>query len=271
MPDVGELLGTVLALWRYPVKSMMGEAVNASYVGAGGLAGDRAYALVEPETGRIGTAKIPRKWGALFKCRARYLEEPGADGVPPAQIQLPDGAFTSTDAPDIDEVMSALLGRRVRMIGERREKLLLESPPLGLVPESEDAPTIDFPVINGFFDLGSIHLISTATLDSLRAAAPGSRFEARRFRPNIIASTPEAEGFPEEAWTGRVIAIGEDVRVKVTMPTLRCVVTTLAQDDLPDDPGVLRTAAAVNKANVGIYGLVERPGYIRVGDPITFA
>lgn len=263
-------VGMVAAIWRYPVKSMMGEDLNAALVTPRGLAGDRAYALVEPETGRIGTAKVPRKWGPLFHCRARFETEPDANGPPPARITLPDGGVVWTDDPEIDARMSRLLGREVKLISERPERLLLESPPLGAVPESDDAPTQDFPVINGFFDLGALHILTTATLDRLRELNPAGRFEPRRFRPNIIVETPaSASGFVENDWVGKTLAIGDDVRVKVFSPTVRCVVTTLAQDDLPNDPGVLKTAAAHNNANVGVYAVVERPGAIKRGDTVT--
>ena len=108
-PRTMTLLGTIAAINRYPVKSMMGEELNAALVTTGGLAGDRAYALVDGD-GRIGTAKIQRKWAPLFRSRARYLAEPNGDGLTPAEMTLPDGARMMTDEPDIDERLSDLLG-----------------------------------------------------------------------------------------------------------------------------------------------------------------
>jgi hypothetical protein len=219
--------------------------------------------------GRISTAKIPRKWGALYSSRARYLTEPTAGELPPAEITFPDGERMMTSAQGFEARMAELVGREVKVITERPEKLLLESPRLGEVPE-EDDPTIDFPVLNGFFDLGSLHLLTTATLGTLRSLNPDTRFEPRRFRPNIVVETPfGTDGFAENEWPGKVLAIGNDVRIKVTMPTIRCVVTTLAQDDLPCDQAVLETAAQHNQANVGVYAMVERGGMIRRGDWIT--
>jgi hypothetical protein len=261
-------LGTVAAIRRFPVKSMMGEELNLALVTGNGFAGDRAYALVDGD-GHIGTAKIPRKWGPLYSCRARYLEEPKGDGLPPAEITLPDGERVMTGAPDIDKTFCALMGREVRLITEKSEGLKLESPPLGVVPESDDQPTMEFPVVNGFFDLGQLHLLTTATLDTLRSLSPGTRFEPRRFRPNIVVESPAGvEGFAENEWPGKVLAIGDEVRIKVMMPTIRCVVTTLAQDDLPRDPAVLKTAAQHNSANVGVYAFVEQGGMIRRGDEL---
>jgi uncharacterized protein YcbX len=264
-------LGTVAAIWRFPIKSVMGESLNAAEVTADGLAGDRAYALAD-EDGHIGTAKIPRKWGPLYSSRARYLAEPGPGELAPAELTLPEGERLMTSAPDIDGRLSDLVGRPVRLITEKPEGLKLESPPLGLVPEGDDGPTMDFPVVNGFFDLGAMHLLTTATLARLRELSPETRFEPRRFRPNVVVETPEGvEGFAENDWPGKILAIGDEVLIKVTMPTIRCVVTTLAQDDLPRDPAVLKTAAQHNSANVGVYAMVERGGRIRRGDRITIA
>jgi len=265
------LLGTIAAINRYPVKSMMGEELNAALVTPGGLSGDRAYALVDGDN-RIGTAKIQRKWAPLFRSRARYLAELNGGGLAPAEITLPDGERVMTDEAGIDARLSELLGFEARLITEKLPGLKLESPPLGQVPESDDVATIDFPVPNGFFDLGSLHLLTTATLDALRSLNPAVRFEPRRFRPNFIVQTPaDATGFFENDWPNKSIAIGEDVRIRVIMPTIRCVVTTVAQDDLPSEPDVLRTAAKHNSANVGVYALVEQGGMVRRGDEVRFA
>lgn len=260
-------IGTVSALWRFPVKGMMGEQLNRALVTAGGLAGDRDWALIDGDN-RIGTGKIPRRWGALFGSRARYLEEPNGGTPIAAEMTLPDGERLMTSAAGAEARLSALLGFEARLITEAPGPLTLQSPALGKVPESEDAETVDFPVINRFFDLGSLHLLTTATLAKLRELSPGTTFDARRFRPNMIVATEGTSGFVENDWPGKVITIGDQVRVKVMMPTVRCVVTTRAQDDLPNDPAVLTTAAAHNRANVGVYAMVEQGGTVRRGDPV---
>ena len=260
---------TVGSLHRFPVKSMMGEDLESTFVTERGLAGDRAYALVEPETNRIGTAKIPRKWGDLFKCHAWYDSEPTGEGLLAAEITLPDGSKISTDASNVDATFTRLLSRDVKLVSGTQEGLKLESPALGKVPESDDDPTVDFPVINGFFDAASVHLLTTSSLRCLSALNPEGRFEARRFRPNVVVDTPEDEGFIENDWVGKILANGPDVRLKVFAPAIRCVVTTHAQGDLPKDTSILKTAAQHNNANVGIYAMVEQSGRIRVGDPVV--
>ena len=121
-----------------------------------------------------------------------------------------------------------------------------------------------------FFDLGPVHLLTTATLDRLRKLVPEARFEAKRFRPNLVIEPGEdAEGFVEDEWIGRTLAIGDEVRLAVTGPTARCVMTTLAQGDLPKDPSVLRAAVKNNEGNVGVYATVVRSGRVRRGDVVV--
>jgi uncharacterized protein YcbX len=119
-----------------------------------------------------------------------------------------------------------------------------------------------------FFDLAVIHLLTTATIERLRELYPQGRFEVRRFRPNIVVAPAGQSGFVEDGWVGRTLAIGEEVRLSVTGPCPRCVMTTLPQGDLPADPGILRTAARHNHVNVGVYAAVLRGGRIRRGDPV---
>jgi uncharacterized protein YcbX len=105
---------------------------------------------------------------------------------------------------------------------------------------------------------------STASASSTRQG----RFEARRFRPNIVISTAE-RGFVENDWLGRTVTVGDTVRLRITRPCPRCVMTTLAQGDLPKDPGILRTAAQNNAANVGVYADVISAGRSTVGTQLS--
>jgi uncharacterized protein YcbX len=120
-----------------------------------------------------------------------------------------------------------------------------------------------------FFDAAVIHLLTTATIDRLRELYPEGRFEVRRFRPNIVVQLASDEkSFAENEWVNHTVIIGDEVRLNVTGPCPRCVMTTLPQGDLPRDAGILRTAAQHNHANVGIYAAVARGGTIRRGDPV---
>jgi uncharacterized protein YcbX len=123
--------------------------------------------------------------------------------------------------------------------------------------------------LDTFFDCGVVHLLTTATLDRLRQLYPPGSFETRRFRPNLVVETSNsAIDFVENAWNGRTLAIGDAVRLNVTGPCPRCVMTTLSQGDLAKDPGFLRTAVAHNRGNVGLYASVVQSGTVRRGDSV---
>jgi uncharacterized protein len=263
--------GTVVGLWRYPVKSMMGEELNATEITERGLLGDRQFALVDAATGKVAGAKNPRKWGNFFGFRAAYVEPPEANATLPAvRLTLPNGTALTSESENVNEVLSGALGRAVELTQARAEQ---ESSAEEYVPDIEGLEHRDTVTewelpAGTFYDLAVVHLLTTATLDRLRELYPAGRFEARRFRPNIVISTAE-RGFVENDWLGRTVTVGNTVRLRITRPCPRCVMTTLAQGDLPKDPGILRTAAQNNAANVGVYADVISAGAIHRGDPIV--
>jgi len=114
-------LGSVVSLWRYPVKSMMGEELNAAEVTERGLLGDRAYALVDSSDGKVASAKNPRKWPRLFDFRAAFIDDlrPGAT-VPPVSITLPDGTVVTSEQSDLREILSRALNREVTLDSTER-------------------------------------------------------------------------------------------------------------------------------------------------------
>ena len=263
--------GTVVGLWRYPVKSMMGEELNATEITERGLLGDRHFALVDAETRKVAGAKNPRKWGNFFDFRAAYIDPPSSNAkLPAVRLTLPDGTALTSESEDVDEVLSDSLGRAVALTEVRAEQ---EFSAEEYIPDTEGLERRDtvteWELPDGtFFDLAVVHLLTTATLERLRELYPAGRFEARRFRPNIVISTVE-RGFVENDWVGRTVTVGENVRLRITRATPRCVMTTLAQSDLPKDPGILRTVAQNNAANVGVYADVISPGAIYRGDPVV--
>jgi uncharacterized protein YcbX len=288
---------TVGALRRFPVKSMRGEALDACTIGPSGLLGDRAYALVDEEDGRVASAKNPRKWGALLGFHAAFVDEPVAGAPPPpATITLPDGTETRTDAADVDAVLSKALGRNVHLADTPPGAGTFEEvwPDIeGLAPDEfvtsttvahEDSgdpvsaiPLGMFAPPGTFFDLSTIHMLTTATLRRLAAAAPDATFDVRRYRPNILVDVAGDE-FAENGWVGRTVRLGSVAEVQVALPTMRCVMTTLAQDDLPRDRSTLRTIALENRVEIaglgtwacaGVYGNVDTGGEVRVGDPVA--
>jgi uncharacterized protein len=267
-------VGSVVSLWRYPVKSMMGEELNATDVTEGGLVGDRQFAVVDAATGKVAGAKNPRKWGNFFDFRAAYVEPPKAESkLPSVRLTLPDGTLVTSEESELDQILSRALGREVKFAqapgnGEVRGATAEEYWPDMDGLDYRDTVT-DWELPPGtFFDLAIVHVLTTATLDRLRELYPEGKFEVRRFRPNVVVGC-DGRGFVENDWIGRTLAIGDDVRLRVTGPCPRCVMTTLPQGDLPKDPGILRTAAQENAANVGVYAGVLRGGTVRRGDAVA--
>lgn len=284
--------GTVAALRRYPVKSMLGESLEAAELTGNGLLGDRGYAVLDRETGHVASAKHPRKWGRLLACRAVYAEPPRAgEPLPPVVVTLPDGVAVRSGEPETDAVLSRFLGREVSLVAEAPAAPTREadrSPVDGSSPgETILAEPMALAAPAGtFFDYAVLHLLTTATLRRLAVLHPAGRFDPRRFRPNVLVETVgdaggDDAGFPEQGWAGRTLAFGGLARARVIDPCPRCVVTTLAQDGLPHDPGILRTLArhasaasvtlapgVVFPAVAGVYATVAAGGAIAVGDGV---
>src|SRR5437763_4222337 len=290
-----EPVGTIEALWRFPVKSMLGEELDAVDLSEGGVVGDRAYAIRDRETGKVASAKHPKLWPNLLECRAAFVEppRPGAD-LPPARIELADESAVQSDAPDVDAVLSRFFGRDVELAHAAQNGYTIDQyhpdaenyDPEGHRDEVVEARLgaaffndqgLPSAVAEGsFFDLYPVSVLTTSSLDHLGELEPESRFDARRFRMNVIVETP-ARGFVENEWIGRTLAIGDDVQIGVALPDPRCVMPSLAHEDLPKDSGILKALAQHNRIDVagamypcaGIYAVPETTGAIRKDDRVS--
>ncbi|MDX2214984.1 MAG: MOSC domain-containing protein [Oculatellaceae cyanobacterium bins.114] len=257
-------VGTLVSLWRYPVKSMMGEELNASVITEEGLLGDRTYALIDNH-GKTVSAKSPRKWGKMFDCRASL------ETLSQVKITLPDGTVVLSHVDEVDQVLSQAFGQLVKLeaIAPAEPSIEMYTPDIDGLPD-QDQITDAAIQPSTFFDAATVHLLTTATMNQLQTLAPGSRFETRRFRPNLVVQpTNSTTGFVENDWVGRTLAIGDEVRLSVTSPCPRCVMTTMAQGELPNDLNILKTAMQHNQGNIGIYASVMQGGTIRRGDTVT--
>src|SRR5829696_2620779 len=267
MPD-----GAVVSLWRYPVKSMMGEELNASEVTDRGLLGDRSLALVDTETPKIVSAKNPKKWPTMFEFRAAFVTPPEVGSqLPPVRVTRPDGMSVASDDPRFTELMSSALGRPVTLATAAPSQPSLEEywPDMAELAHQETVTDESMPA-GTFFDLATIHLLTTATIDRLRQLYPEGRFEVRRFRPNIVVQSAGGDAeFMESNWVGQQLRLGDQVVLIITDHCPRCVMTTLPQGDLPKDSGILRTAARHNDVHVGVYAEVRRAGTVRRGDVVA--
>jgi uncharacterized protein YcbX len=292
-----EPVGTVQALWRFPVKSMLGEELDAAEVSKGGIVGDRAYAVRDTATGKVASAKHPKLWPNLLACRAAYVQPPRAgDELPPVRIELGDGNAVLSDAADVDAVLSRFFGRDVELAHAAQNGYTIDQyhpdeenyDPEGHRDEVVEARLgaaffnergLPSAVPEGsFFDLYPLSVLTTSSLAQLGELEPQSRFDVRRFRMNVIVDTP-AHGFVENGWLGRTLAIGDDAQLGVALPDPRCVMPSLAQEDLPKDPRILKTLARHNRIDVagalypcaGVYAVAEATGTIRTNDRVSLA
>ncbi|MDX6647742.1 MAG: uncharacterized protein QOK40_3469 [Miltoncostaeaceae bacterium] len=281
-------IGRVAALWRYPVKSMQGERLDSSPLGERGLAGDRRWAVMDVESGRVVSAKRPKLWGAMLQCAAAYVTDPGAGGQPATvRITLTGGREVLSDDPDRDRLLSEALGRSVTLMSFAAEGASYELSVGDLqgleAPEPErmtQAPVALFAPPGTFYDASTLHVLTTASLERFAEAHPGGEWDVRRFRPNVLVVLDEApaDGFPENEWVGRSLQLGAEVQAAVLAPMPRCVMTTLPQGDLRHDPLILRTIAERNRrtlegygdyACAGVLANVAVPGAVAVGDAVS--
>lgn len=264
-------MGTVAVLRRYPVKSMLGEDLAVSRLATGGVAGDRVLALVDADTGRVASAKHPRYWRELLQFSAGW----DGDAV---TITLPDGQAVAATDPDVDQVLSDLLGRTVHLTDTRPAGAVVGRPDPEDVIEHGAAADVPFALLEigqgssgtSFVDYAPVHVLTTATVERIGA-------EWVRYRPNILLDSPGVAPFAENDWVGREITVG-GTRLRGILPTPRCAVPTLAHGALPRAVQAVRALLAANRVDVpgfgvlpcaGLYAEVLQAGSVRLGDVAT--
>lgn len=279
------IIGTIGAIMRYPVKSLLGEKLDQCTINPSGLEGDRTYALIEMATGKIASAKQPNLWRDLLTFAAVT-----ASSADPPSIVITDAAGNQLHPsdPDFDAMLSERLGRKVKLVSTRPAGLELNrARPDEVMAQGLDAHvTQDVLEIGaaaptgGFFDFAPLHLMTSASLDAIGAAAPEAPIAVERYRPNIVIENPAALAFGENRWVGRRIHIGPHVRLEVIAPTPRCAVPMLAHGSLPYSRDAV---AAVQKRNqvefpllgpgtfpcLGVYATVVTTGVVQRGDQVV--
>jgi MOSC domain-containing protein len=272
---------TVAELWRYPVKSMLGGTVSEIMVTERGFLGDRAWALRDQRTGRILSAKrVPR----LLQFRATYEVEPTLESAGLVRIEMPDGDAVYAGQENASERISGIPGRPVRLENSARpdEKASIDRGTVfGDVPVSQMKPDWtpetmpDYFQLKGgtFLEIGAVFLLASGSVEYLRRLqGETALIDRRRFRPNLYVNTgPVSERFIEDDWPGRNLTVGDCVVLGRFAPTLWCVGSTLAQEELPRDLSILRTIAREHKGRLGVYDSVVSGGLVRVGDPVALA
>lgn len=234
IPESVLVTGAVSELWRYPIKSLLGERLQEAHVDERGIVGDRLFAVTD-RNGKIGSGKATRRFrrlDGLFELHARTEDERPI-------VTLPGGRELCVGDPSLDTFLSEHYGDELRVVVE------------STVPHHDAAP---------------LHLLTTASLRWLQDKLPGSAIDRRRFRPNILVNAA-GSNLVEDEWVSARLRLGTAI-VRVIERCERCVMTTNVQSDLPQDPAVLRSVSSLNQAFFGVYASVEEPGIIRIGDEL---
>lgn len=274
---------SILNIYRYPVKSMMGETLSEADIGEAGIPGDRSWAVRDEKRGGIrGGKKIPQ----LMTLTAQ-------SGATAPLITAPDGDSASVSCEGINAWLSDKLNHPVTLWP------LLPADQLDHyrrgAPDTEDfeqelravfgrLPEEPLPDLTGFeellefesppgtyFDAYPISIMSQQSLATMNQLEGESRFDVRRFRPNLLVDIPDTEHpFPEQAWVGKTLSIG-NLTLKIEMTCPRCSMTTHGFDDLPRDTEIMRKLVDHSDGNLGIYASVERLGQISLEDHIAIS
>jgi uncharacterized protein len=290
-----DVVGSVAELWRFPVKSMRGERLDQTELTERGILGDRAYALIDVDTDKVVSASSVKLFPNLLGCQATFVDPPqSGQEFPLVRITLPDGTSVSSESGDVNRVLSACFNREVTLARAAPEGLTIDqyhSDVENLDPAGHRDTVVEqklgsakraevglvSPVLEGsFFDELPVSVLTTSTLERLSELEPKSRFDQARFRMNVIVATSEP-GFLENDWVGHKLGIGPTARLAVALPDPRCVMTTLAQENLPKDTEILRTLARHNSIQVGdkgqlpcagVYAVLDAPGPVQTGDRV---
>ncbi|MFT4930085.1 MAG: hypothetical protein ACI8WB_006221 [Phenylobacterium sp.] len=220
-------------LWRYPVKSLLGEDCQQFTINSRGVEGDRFYAVTD-EQGKFGSGKNTRrfrKMNGLFEFAACYQEGR-------LMVKCPDQAVTD-NLSEINLALSECVGQTVTL---QRE---------------QDVP---------HFDAGAIHILTTGSIEWLKAQLPDAVIDQRRFRANIILDTDSVEPV-EQNWLGKTIKIG-DVTLQITGKTQRCAMTGFKQSELPREPSIVKCIAKQLNSDFGVYAKVIETGMIKQNDVV---
>lgn len=272
---------SVANIYRYPVKSMMGEALSEADIGEFGIAGDRGWAVRDEKRGGIrGGKKIPQ----LMTLAAQ-------SGPAAPLITAPDGDSASASSEGINEWLSDKLNHPVTLWP------LLPAEQLDHyrrgAPDTEDfeqelravfgrLPDEPLPDLTGFeellefesppgtyFDAFPISVMSQQSLATMNQLNGDSLFDVRRFRPNLLVDISGSDQpFPEQAWVGKTLSIGS-VKLKIEMTCPRCSMTTHGFDDLPQDAQIMRKLVANSEGNLGTYASVVQAGKVFAGDSVS--
>jgi uncharacterized protein len=233
-----QLIGTIQALFRYPVKSMAGESLQTATLSWHGLDGDRRYAFRRVQE----TGGFPWLTAGRLPALIRYQPYALNAGAPPTHVRTPGGTEVELHNAALCEELSALYKAEVQLMH----------------------------LNHGMFDEAPLSLLTTESLSSLSAKAE-TALDVRRFRPNILLATDRGTAFPENEWVSKLIIFGEAddaAAMNVTQRDIRCAMVNLDPETGAVKPEILKAVVQANDNCAGVYGGVFRNGKISVGDRV---
>ncbi|MFK7974703.1 MAG: MOSC domain-containing protein [Halioglobus sp.] len=277
----------ISGLFRFPVKSMGGEAHDSLELTAKGIAGDRAWAVRDSKRGGIrGAKKIP----SLMSLNAAFTGEVALSGSSPARITAPDGSTRDTGSADVNEWLSEKLDHPVTLWPLLPEDALdhyrrgapdhddLETELRAMFGRTPEEPLPDLTLFaevlefesppGTYFDAFPLLVMTQQSLATMTQRYPDSQFHVDRFRPNILIDTPDdTHPFPEAQWVGKHLHLG-DVVLEVVGECPRCSMTTHGFSSLPKDTAVMRALVEANDGCLGVYTKIVDIGTLNVGDTL---
>src|SRR4051794_27073071 len=270
---------------------MGGERLAQSAIATRGVHADRMWAV---RALGLDTFTTARRWPVLLQCSARFAKDPAGRSAEPGDVlevivTFPDGSELSSSDPAMDDHLSELIGKPARLesLPALSQKQRYRTPQLTkadmrrqfAIPEGEPLPDFSmFPVrklaelaryatpVGALYDAYPILLMTRASLRAMAERSPGTQFDVRRFRPNVLIERDGAE-LAEFGWCGGNLH-APNVTFDAEIPTVRCSIPTRQQGDLPADPDILRTINAHADHCLGVYANVARAGTLAEGDPL---
>jgi uncharacterized protein len=236
MTSTARQIGTVVGLWRYPVKSMAEESLDAAEVSWHGIEGDRRWAFIQDGMERSGFPWMTIRELPAMRHYLPFFVEPERPDASKTMVRTPAGDELEV----IDPALAAELGDGLRVIKQNI----------------------------GVFDTMPLSLITTQTIASLGAWVEPT-LTPERFRPNLLIEATGDASFPEDGWVGSVLRIGE-MRMRVDQRDVRCVMINIDPVTDEKDADVLRTVARERETSLGVYGATVTPGTVAVGAPVFF-
>lgn len=233
-------VGVIKNIFRYPVKSMAGEALESCSLGWHGFEGDRRFAFRRMEDSGgfpwLSAGRLP----ALIRYQPFRSAESSAEHLP-THVRTPEGKELELRSEELRAEIARLYGKDVQLMQ----------------------------LNHGIFDEAAVSLIALSTIQGLEVES-GKSLDIRRFRPNLFIETNSPERFSEDQWVGRSICFGADggAEIGITLRDLRCAMVNLDPDTAESDPIVLKSVAKANEVCAGVYATVTKTGVVSVGQKL---